>query len=221
MKSVISLDRARRVVRLLDEVRSSPGGETGRQLAVAALAKEIDAQVGAAILHEEAEAKTEIAHTAVGGTIERFAGTEDRESPEIVRSVRRVGSERVECLVFARAPGAAPFSDEDRAAVRLFHLEAPSLFAEPRVGLPPRLHHTFEGLLDGAADKDIALRVGLSVHTVREYVKSILRAYGVRSRAELLARHLARGPRPVPILPPRRAGASASVSREAQAAQRA
>ena len=47
------------------------------------------------------------------------------------------------------------------------------------------------GLLGGASEKEIADRMGLSAHTVHQYVKSIYRAFGVRSRAELMARCLA------------------------------
>jgi DNA-binding NarL/FixJ family response regulator len=65
------------------------------------------------------------------------------------------------------------------------------------VELSPRMKDTLGELLTGAADKEIAERLGLSVHTVREYVKSVLHAFGVSSRAELIARASAPGRRQV------------------------
>ena len=40
----------------------------------------------------------------------------------------------------------------------------------------------------GFAEKAVAAQLGLSRHTVHNHVRAIYRAYGVRSRAELLAR---------------------------------
>ncbi len=57
--------------------------------------------------------------------------------------------------------------------------------------LSPRATQTLRELLGGASEKEIADRMGLSAHTVHQYVKSIYRAFGVRSRAELMARCLA------------------------------
>lgn len=57
--------------------------------------------------------------------------------------------------------------------------------------LSPRATQTLGELLGGASEKEIADRMGLSAHTVHQYVKSIYRAFGVRSRAELMARCLA------------------------------
>jgi DNA-binding NarL/FixJ family response regulator len=58
--------------------------------------------------------------------------------------------------------------------------------------LSPRLDQTLRHLLDGASEKEVAQRLKLSPHTVHVYVKALYRHYGVRSRAELLARHLQR-----------------------------
>lgn len=51
-----------------------------------------------------------------------------------------------------------------------------------------RERETLEGLLSGASEKEIASRLGLSVHTVHQYVKSIYRRLEVTSRAQLMAR---------------------------------
>jgi len=53
-------------------------------------------------------------------------------------------------------------------------------------GLSPRLHQVLELLLRGTPNKAIARELGLSAHTVKEYVSSILAVYGVTSRLELV-----------------------------------
>jgi Bacterial regulatory proteins, luxR family len=99
---------------------------------------------------------------------------------------------RVEGLSFMRAAADQPFSEEDRDVLHLVHLECAGLYVEQRTGisLPPRVEATLEHLLTGATDKEIAVRLRLSPHTVRQYVKTIFRAYGVSSRAQLIARLL-------------------------------
>jgi DNA-binding CsgD family transcriptional regulator len=80
------------------------------------------------------------------------------------------------------------------------HLELGSLLGtalaspgEPApAGLSPRGRQTLESLLRGDSEKETALRLGLSVHTIHEYVTALYRHFGVSSRAELLARFLRR-----------------------------
>jgi two-component system nitrate/nitrite response regulator NarL len=52
--------------------------------------------------------------------------------------------------------------------------------------LSPRLHQVLELLLRGTPNKVIARELGLSAHTVKEYVSSILAFHGVNSRLELV-----------------------------------
>jgi len=52
--------------------------------------------------------------------------------------------------------------------------------------LSPRLQQVQELLLRGAANKVIARELGLSDHTVKEYVSSVLTFYGVANRLELV-----------------------------------
>lgn len=60
----------------------------------------------------------------------------------------------------------------------------------PRGRLAPRAQATLEMLLSGYTDKEVAERLSITGNTVRDYVKAIFRAYGVSSRAQLLALHL-------------------------------
>lgn len=59
-----------------------------------------------------------------------------------------------------------------------------------RAELSPRARDVLEGLLRGAADKEIASALGLSPHTVRQHVKAVYRCFEVSSRGELLAKLL-------------------------------
>jgi DNA-binding NarL/FixJ family response regulator len=69
-------------------------------------------------------------------------------------------------------------------------------FGEPSpAALPPRLRQVLRCLLEGDADKQVAARLGLSRHTVNEYVEQIYRHFGVVSRPELLARWVRGGRR--------------------------
>ena len=53
--------------------------------------------------------------------------------------------------------------------------------------MAPRLRQTLDLLLAGDAEKQIARKLGLSPHTIHDYVKAVYRRFGVCSRAELLA----------------------------------
>jgi DNA-binding CsgD family transcriptional regulator len=100
-----------------------------------------------------------------------------------------------------RGFGAAPLTEEERDLVQIFHLESGFLAAsresEPpradpalearRAALAPRARDVLDALLTGAADKEIAVRLQISPHTVRQYVKAVYRELGVSSRGELCA----------------------------------
>jgi DNA-binding NarL/FixJ family response regulator len=51
--------------------------------------------------------------------------------------------------------------------------------------LPPRYARVLRHLLAGGSEKEIARDLGLSRHTIHEYVKAIYRHVGVGSRAQL------------------------------------
>ena len=57
-------------------------------------------------------------------------------------------------------------------------------------GLPQHLRRTLFCLLEGESEKEAATCLGLSRHTVHEYITSLYRRFGVNSRAELLVRCL-------------------------------
>jgi DNA-binding NarL/FixJ family response regulator len=104
-------------------------------------------------------------------------------------------------LQFHRAAGHRDFGRRDVAFVRESHAALIALvggplarFTEPSPrNLPVRVRQVLACLLEGDGDKQIAVRLGLSVYTVNEYTKIIFRHFHVRSRPELLARWIRRG----------------------------
>jgi DNA-binding CsgD family transcriptional regulator len=105
-------------------------------------------------------------------------------------SMRVVGQTAGVGCGFMRAARDRPFSAEDREVLHLVHLGVGQFFdpASPRTRLAPRMRDTLDVLLTGATDKEIAAQLRISPHTVRQYVKAILRAYNATNRAQLIAR---------------------------------
>jgi DNA-binding CsgD family transcriptional regulator len=104
-------------------------------------------------------------------------------------------------VVVARALGAVDFSAREKGVVREAMAAVVPLiggpfarFSEPSPSdLPARPRQVLRCLLEGDSDKQVAARLGLSRHTVNEYAKAVFSHFGVRSRAELLARWIRRG----------------------------
>lgn len=102
----------------------------------------------------------------------------------------------VDQLGLHRAWDDAPFTTSDHKLVRLFHVELGRLWKrdairhakDPSTALPPRLTQTLNELLAGSSEKQIALKLDLSRHTIHNYVKALHQRFGVSSRGELLAR---------------------------------
>jgi DNA-binding CsgD family transcriptional regulator len=102
----------------------------------------------------------------------------------------------VDQLGVHRAWGDEPFTDADHRLVRLLHVELGRLWRkdalrrakDPATTLAPRLSQTLDELLQGRSEKEIALRLELSRHTIHNYVKALHQRFGVSSRGELLAR---------------------------------
>lgn len=68
--------------------------------------------------------------------------------------------------------------------------------------LSPRLRQTLERLLAGNSEKQIALTLHISRHTVHVYVKNLYKRFGVNTRAELLAQWVSGATRRTPRPPP-------------------
>jgi DNA-binding CsgD family transcriptional regulator len=102
----------------------------------------------------------------------------------------------VDHLGLHRAFGDQPFSPSEHKLVRLFHVELGRLWTadelhkarDPKRELPPRLSQTLDQLVRGASEKQIALALHLSPHTIHNYAKALHARFGVSSRGELLAK---------------------------------
>ena len=116
--------------------------------------------------------------------------------------------ERGEATVFSgvlmlRRPGRPEFDDRLARIAHLvvsecgpLHIEGLDVeLGEAVAGLTPRLHSVLSLLIDGQTALQIADRLCLSPHTVRDYVKAIYRHFAVCSRAELMHRFLHGGRR--------------------------
>ncbi len=58
--------------------------------------------------------------------------------------------------------------------------------------LSPREREVLDGLSEGQAYKQIADRLGVSIHTVRNYIRRIYEKLHVQTRTEAVARFLGR-----------------------------
>jgi len=89
-----------------------------------------------------------------------------------------------------------PFTPVEHRLLRLFHVELGRLLKQdamrkakdPGSELPPRLTQTLDHLLQGLSEKQVAIALGLSRHTVHNYVKALHQRFNVNSRAELITR---------------------------------
>lgn len=61
--------------------------------------------------------------------------------------------------------------------------------SERRVALPPMQRRVYDALCRGLSNAEIARELGRSEFTIRNHIKLIFKAFGVNSRAELIAKH--------------------------------
>ncbi len=100
----------------------------------------------------------------------------------------------VDQLAVHRTDADAAYGRATARLLRLIHVELARFWrrdvlrrtADPAADLAPRLAQTLERLLEGASEKEIAADLGLSPHTVHNYVKALHQRFDVRSRGELL-----------------------------------
>ncbi|MGA3066711.1 MAG: helix-turn-helix transcriptional regulator [Tepidisphaeraceae bacterium] len=66
--------------------------------------------------------------------------------------------------------------------------------------LSPRQQQTLEGLKEGLSEKQLAVRLGISRHTVHVYVKAVYLRFQVSSRSELLSHFIASAEHTIKLL---------------------
>ena len=90
------------------------------------------------------------------------------------------------------------FTGRERLLVALLHEELAGDWTRARARAPrltPRQREVLALLAGGASEKEVAFALGLSAHTAHDHVKAIHRAYGARSRGELLGKLGGESPR--------------------------
>lgn len=116
-------------------------------------------------------------------------------------STRRVDARIVSAMSFHRKSGREAFGSRERALVHVvvgevdwLHRAGSALPAAEAVpGLSPRRREILWLLLGGDGVKQIARKLGLSVHTVGDHMKELYRHFAVTSRGELAAKFLEGG----------------------------
>jgi DNA-binding NarL/FixJ family response regulator len=74
---------------------------------------------------------------------------------------------------------------EDVESPRRAPLHEPGDAEHSALRFPPARRQVLALLLQGYAEKQVAVRLGLKDHIVHRHVKKIYKSYGVQSRAEL------------------------------------
>jgi DNA-binding CsgD family transcriptional regulator len=113
----------------------------------------------------------------------------------LVSFFRRNPPDEVSGISLQRGANDRRFSERDRRLLHLFNLERRRLYdsgafdrVEESRELSPRLKQVLDLLLVGDGEKQVARKLGLSKHTVNDYVKGLYKRFDVHSRGELMAR---------------------------------
>lgn len=128
---------------------------------------------------------------------------------KLLLSLRRLDDGRLSSVAFFRKTGGAAFDEREVSVVKVALNEADWLHAAARdAGLPSgsspfsdRKASVMTLLFAGLSRREIARRVGLSEHTVSDYVKLIYRHFGVDNQAELVRLHARRERDPESVYP--------------------
>ena len=118
---------------------------------------------------------------------------------DFIYSICPLGEGAASCINFYRTTGAPRYTDRDRVIVHLVVSEVSWLHqagtdvpgAAPAGELSPRRNQVLLLLLNGDSRKQIAYKLGLSPHTVDDYIKQLYQHFGVQSSGELFAQFLA------------------------------
>lgn len=105
------------------------------------------------------------------------------------------GRDSISAVFMGRAPGRQNFSTLEKTIVREAHQAVACLlggalttFDTPSPSqLGRRAGEVLELLLDGATDKQIAARLGITQATVNDHTRRLFQRFGVNSRTELMA----------------------------------
>jgi DNA-binding CsgD family transcriptional regulator len=135
------------------------------------------------------------ARAEVRNDVHRPSGIDD----SLLSLARTPKKGEVRVIALKRAWNEPSYGDVEREILDLAHTECGGLIEAPPQkhaalagAWSPREKETLDLLLTGASEKSVAATLGLSPHTVHDYVKAIYKRVGVASRAELMARAIAK-----------------------------
>jgi DNA-binding CsgD family transcriptional regulator len=119
-------------------------------------------------------------------------------SSAIVSIGRCTGNKAPAVISLGRNVGRPAFTDYHLGLAHAMHRAMPDEGRSPlpvhlNIDLPPRQRAVLKYLKEGRSEKQVAMELNLSHHTVHFYVKSIYKRFGVSSRSELLSLWLRRG----------------------------
>ena len=87
----------------------------------------------------------------------------------------------------------APAEKQKKMLADYIRLTAWWLGRPPMPKLPRRLEQVLCELVGGASEKQVAMKLGVSLHTIHDYTKELHKRLGVNTRSELINRFLPRG----------------------------
>jgi DNA-binding CsgD family transcriptional regulator len=120
------------------------------------------------------------------------AGFRSQDCDDFIMSMCAVPEASAISLVELFRPwGDSPFGERERLLVHLVHEELAVDFSAAERDAPrlaPRLKQVLALLCQGLSEKQVAVELEVSPHTVHDYVKQLYRAHRVGTRGELLAR---------------------------------
>lgn len=137
---------------------------------------------------------------AAGGNVSAAAAVDSfwlaADIAPIILSARQLSEECVSIIALYRPAAEPMFNERERKIAHILLSEVPWLHA---AGWPedfgvktPMLSRTrrlvLNLMLEGHGRKMVADQLGLSIHTVSDYIKDIYRNFGVQSHAELMRR---------------------------------
>jgi DNA-binding NarL/FixJ family response regulator len=168
-------------------------GATGN---LAALKQQLAAEHANVVLADLAEPGEVIQLAVAGVPIVALVGDNEDDFLEALHAgahsalSRNATTAEIRAAILASATGLSALPLSLLASLLLPHLDAaaPSGVGTEDGGLTPREIEVLAALADGASNKAIARRFGISVHTVKFHVASILAKLAAESRTEAVAK---------------------------------
>ena len=102
--------------------------------------------------------------------------------------VKTARPEEIVAAIHEAAEGGSPMSPA--VAAKVVHLLAKLTKAGPKVALSPREHEILALIVEGLTAKEIAARLGVSIHTTDTHTRNMFKKLGVHSRAAAVAKAL-------------------------------